>query len=88
MNGCAFLHGCFTSGLYKKMSNGTGNETSINMYECIANTNEEYSSIASSIAINKKLKHKIMRNIEMRKHLIFQEQSSVDEWNLFFEKQL
>ena len=71
-----FLHGRFTSGLYKKMG----------MDECIASSSEEYANLASRIGINEKLKHKINRNIEMKKHLIFQEQASVDEWNELFDK--
>ena len=78
MDNCEFLHGRFTSGLYKKMG----------LYdcECIVNTTEQYAQIASQIGINEKLRHKINRNIEMKKHLIFQEQASVDEWNEIFEK--
>ena len=71
-----YLHGRFTSGLYRKMG----------LDECIVNTTEEYARLASSIGINEKLRHKINRNIEMKKHLIFQEQASVDEWNEIFEK--
>jgi len=73
-----YLHGRFTSGLYRKME----------LYdcECIVKTTEEYSQIASKIGINSKLKHKINRNIEMKKNLIFQEQQSVDEWNELFIK--
>ena len=70
-----YLHGRFTSGLYRKMG----------LDECIVNTTEEYARLASSIGINEKLRHKINRNIEMKKHLIFQEQASVDEWNEIFE---
>jgi len=73
-----FLHGQFTNGLYKKM----GYENS----ECIVKTPEQYAQVASMISINEKLKHKINRNIEMKKHLIFQEQESIDEWNELFIK--
>lgn len=66
-----FLHGCFTSGLYRKMG----------LIECIVNTPEEYAQLASQIGINVKLRHKINRNIEMKKNLIFQDQESVEEWN-------
>ena len=69
-----FLHGRFTSGLYRKMG----------LDECIVNTIEEYAKLATNIGINEKLKHKINRNIEMKKHLIFQEKESVDEWNNLF----
>jgi predicted O-linked N-acetylglucosamine transferase (SPINDLY family) len=69
-----FLHGRFTTGLYKKMA----------LDECIANTPDEYADIASRIGINDKLQHKINRNIEMKKHMIFQEQASVEEWNNIF----
>ena len=69
-----FLHGRFTSGLYRKMG----------LDECIVNTPEEYAKLASNIGINEKLRHKINRNIEMKKNLIFQEQESVDEWNNLF----
>jgi predicted O-linked N-acetylglucosamine transferase (SPINDLY family) len=69
-----FLHGRFTTGLYKKMD----------LDECIANTSDEYADIASRIGINDKLRHKINRNIEMKKHLVFQEQASVEEWNELF----
>jgi predicted O-linked N-acetylglucosamine transferase (SPINDLY family) len=71
-----FLHGRFTLGLYKKMG--------LEDCECIVATMEEYSRVATDIAINAKLRHKINRNIEMRKHMIFQEQGSVDEWNALF----
>jgi len=71
-----FLHGRFTLGLYKKMG--------LDDCECIVSTMEEYSRVATDIAINAKLQHKINRNIEMRKHMIFQEQASVDEWNVLF----
>ena len=71
-----YLHGRFTYGLYKKMG----------IYECIANNVEEYAQLASNIGTNEKLRHKINRNIEMRKHLIFQEQESVNEWNELFDK--
>ena len=73
-----FLHGQFTNGLYKKM----GYEHS----ECIVKTPEQYAQVASMIGINEKLKHKINRNIEMKKHFIFQEQESIDEWNELFIK--
>ena len=74
MGNCKFLHGLFTFGLYKKMG----------LNECIASSVEDYANIASNIGINIKLKHKIMRNIEMKKHLIFQEQASIDDWNTLF----
>ena len=96
-----FLHGQFTNGLYKKMSkvehtNTTTNQTNhtnhtnhTNMFEeCCAISPEEYAQKASSIGINEKLRHKINRNIEMRKHLIFQEQESIEDWNYLFEKKL
>ena len=75
MGNCNFLHGQFTSGLYRKMG----------LDECIVNTPEEYAQMASQIGTNEKLRHKINRNIEMKKNLIFQEQISVEEWNGFFE---
>ena len=71
-----FLHGRFTSGLYKKMG----------LDECVVHTAEDYAKIASSIGINIKLRHKINRNIEMKKNLIFQDQESVNEWNDIFTK--
>ena len=74
-----FLHGQFTNGLYKKMGKGLN----INMMECCVSTADEYSQVAATIGINEKLRHKISRNIEMTKHLIFQEQESIDEWNIF-----
>jgi predicted O-linked N-acetylglucosamine transferase (SPINDLY family) len=73
---CEYLHGLFTSGLYRKMG----------LDECIVHTSEEYAKLASSIGINDKLRHKINRNIEMKKHLIFQEQESVEEWNELFTR--
>jgi predicted O-linked N-acetylglucosamine transferase (SPINDLY family) len=73
-----FLHGQFTNGLYKKMEYENS--------ECIVKTPEQYAQVASMIGINEKLKHKINRNIEMKKHLIFQEQESIDEWNELFIK--
>jgi len=73
-----FLHGQFTHGLYKKMGS--------DMLECCVETPEQYSQLAATIGINEKLRHKINRNIEMKKHLIFQEQESIDEWNYFLEK--
>jgi len=69
-----YLNGRFTSGLYRKMD----------LDECIVKTPEEYSNLASNIGINEKLRHKINRNIEMKKNMIFQEQASVQEWNDFF----
>ena len=87
-----FLHGQFTNGLYKKMRNldNIGNMNNhINTFEeCCAISPEDYAQKASSIGINEKLRHKINRNIEMRKHLIFQEQESIDEWNYLFEKKI
>ena len=73
-----FLHGQFTNGLYKKM----GPE----MMECCVTSPEHYAQLAATIGINEKLRHKINRNIEMKKHLIFQEQESIEEWNYFLEK--
>ena len=52
--------------------------------ECCASTPEHYAQLASTIGINEKLRHKINRNIEMKKNLIFQEQESIDEWNDLF----
>ena len=74
-----FLHGQFTNGLYKKMSS----DNNIDMSECSASTPEQYAQLATTIGINEKLRHKINRNIEMQKHLIFQEQESIEEWNIF-----
>ena len=73
-----FLHGQFTNGLYKKMG--------LDSSECCVSTPEQYSQLAATIGINEKLRHKINRNIEMKKHLIFQEQESIEEWNYFLEK--
>jgi predicted O-linked N-acetylglucosamine transferase (SPINDLY family) len=70
-----FLHGRFTYGLYRKMG----------LDECIVSTTEEYAQLASRIGINEKLRHKINRNIEMKKNMVFQEQASIDEWNGLFE---
>ena len=75
-----FLHGQFTNGLYKKMGKNSTNSTN----ECCASTPEHYAQLASTIGINEKLRHKINRNIEMKKNLIFQEQESIDEWNDLF----
>ena len=89
-----FLHGQFTNGLYKKMSNAEHNNNTnhtnyTNMFEeCCALSPEDYSQKASSIGINEKLRHKINRNIEMRKYLIFQEQESIDDWNSLFDKKI
>ena len=79
-----FLHGQFTNGLYKKM----GTYMNMNMTECCVSTPEQYSQVAATIGINEKLRHKISRNIEMTKHLIFQEQESIDEWTIFLGKLL
>jgi len=79
-----FLHGQFTNGLYKKMGKGLN----INMMECCVSTADEYAQVAATLGINEKLRHKISRNIEMTKHLIFQEQESIDEWNIFLDKLL
>jgi predicted O-linked N-acetylglucosamine transferase (SPINDLY family) len=70
-----FLHGRFTYGLYRKMG----------LDECIVSTTEEYAQLAARIGINEKLRHKINRNIEMKKNMVFQEQASIDEWNGLFE---
>ena len=67
-----FLHGRFTYGLYWRMS--------LENCECIANDCEEYVRLAVDMGINEKLQHKMNRNIEMRKNMIFQEQESVSEW--------
>lgn len=69
-----FLNGRFTYGLYKKMG----------LSECIVDNSEEYAKLATQIGINEKLRHKINRNIEMKKNLIFQEQESVNDWNNLF----
>ena len=73
-----FLHGQFTNGLYKKMGS--------DMMECCVSSPEQYAQLAATIGINEKLRHKINRNIEMKKNLIFQEQESIEEWNIFLEK--
>jgi Glycosyl transferase family 41 len=69
------LHGRFTLGLYRKMDMAD--------CECITSSGEEYAQIASRVAINTKLRHKIQRAIEVGKGRIFQERESVDEWNGF-----
>ena len=56
--------------------------------ECIANDSNDYANIAANIGTNEKLRHKINRNIEMKKHMIFQEQESVQEWNELFQDKL
>ena len=71
-----YLYGRFTLGLYTKMN--------LSDSECIVNNIDEYAQIATQISVNIKLQHKINRNIEMNKHLIFQEQQSVDDWNNLF----
>jgi protein O-GlcNAc transferase len=71
-----YLHGRFTYGLYTKME--------YQDCECIVNNPNDYAKIATKIGINEKLRHKINRNIEMKKHLIFQEQASITEWNNLF----
>ena len=63
-----------------------GTYMNIDMTECCVSTPEQYSQVAATIGINEKLRHKISRNIEITKHLIFQEQESIDEWNIFLEK--
>ena len=70
------LYGRFTLGLYTKMN--------LSDCECIVNNIDEYAHIATQISLNSKLFNKINRNIEMNKHLIFQEQQSVDDWNNLF----
>ena len=77
-----FLHGQFTNGLYKKMAS---DYDSIDFSECCVSSADDYAQLASRIGLNEKLRHKISRNIEMKKHLIFQEQESIDEWNIFLE---
>ena len=66
-----YLHGRFTSGLYRKMG----------LDECILRTPEEYIQLATQIGINDKLRHKINRNIEINKKNIFQDDSSCHEWS-------
>lgn len=73
-----FLHGRFTLGLYQYMG--------LSDCECIVSSPDEYAQIAVKIALNPKLKHKINRNIEMNKGKIFQDDSSVVEWNELFQK--
>jgi hypothetical protein len=63
-----------------------GKGLNINMMECCVSTADEYAQVAATLGINEKLRHKISRNIEMTKHLIFQEQESIDEWHIFLEK--
>jgi predicted O-linked N-acetylglucosamine transferase (SPINDLY family) len=72
------LHGRFTYGLYGKMDMAD--------CECIVGSAEDYAQIASRVAMNSKLRHKIQRAIETGKSRIFQERESVDEWNEFLEK--
>ena len=71
-----FLHGRFTLGLYMKMG--------LNDCECITYNIDEYANIATQIALNPKLQHKINRNIEMNKHHIFQDDNSINDWNTLF----
>jgi protein O-GlcNAc transferase len=78
-----FLHGQFTNGLYKKMAREYDSIDMIDMTECCVSSADEYAQLASRIGLNEKLRHKISRNIEMNKHFIFQEQESIDEWNIF-----
>ena len=70
-----YLHGRFTLGLYKKMG--------MEDCECITGNSEEYAQVATRIAMNIKLRHKLNRTIEEGKTQIFQERESVDEWNQF-----
>ena len=71
------LHGRFTVGLYGKMDMAD--------CECITSNGEEYAQIATRVAMNEKLRHKIQRSIEAGKGRIFQERESVDEWNTFLD---
>lgn len=71
------LHGRFTLGLYSKMD--------MDDCECIVRNGEEYAQIATRVAINEKLRHKIQRAIDVGKSRIFQERASVDEWNMWLE---
>ena len=71
-----YLYNRFTLGLYTKMN--------LSDCECIVNNIEEYANIATQICLNIKLQHKINRNIEMNKHLIFQDMDSINDWNNLF----
>ena len=71
-----YLYNRFTLGLYTKMN--------LADCECIVNNIEEYANIATQICLNIKLQHKINRNIEMNKHLIFQDMDSINDWNNLF----
>jgi hypothetical protein len=75
-----YLHGRFTIGLYRRMG--------MEDCECITTNPEQYAQIASQIALNPKLRHKINRNIEMNKKYIFQEDASIIEWNEFFSDKI
>jgi predicted O-linked N-acetylglucosamine transferase (SPINDLY family) len=72
-----FLHGRFTQGLYNKMGMAD--------CECITSNMEQYAQVAMQIAMNEKLRHKLNRNIENNKALIFQEKESIEEWNNFLQ---
>jgi predicted O-linked N-acetylglucosamine transferase (SPINDLY family) len=72
-----YLHGRFTIGLYNRMG--------LSDCECIVSDSDSYARVASNIGINEKLRHKINRNIEMNKGKIFQENESVDEWNMWLD---
>ena len=56
----------------------------LNDCECITYNIDEYANIATQIALNPKLQHKINRNIEMNKHHIFQDDNSINDWNTLF----
>ena len=71
-----YLYNRFTLGLYTKLN--------LSDCECIVNNIEEYANIATQICLNIKLQHKINRNIEMNKHLIFQDMDSINDWNNLF----
>ena len=66
-----YLRGRFTAGFYQKMNIGYP----------IAKNLEEYEHKAIELMRNNILRKSIEDNIEKHKHLLFQDQESVDDWN-------
>lgn len=68
------LSGRFTMGLYLKMG----------FTDCIASNKFDYVNLAVNIVTNEKLKNKIVRKIQDKKYLIFQNTDVIEEYkNLF-----
>lgn len=70
-----FINGRFTFGLYKKMG----------IDSCIAKNAQDYVNIAVNLGTDTNKNKNISSEIESKKHLIFEENESIDEWDCFLQ---